>query len=166
MKSLAGRALRDLATANRFSRPRIRPITTARFALAPASPDDFHLARPRSCALDPVFRLQEARTVSNDWVVRYPNRCFQLTAKAGRRRRGARSTSAKRAMARLDIRYRDRPMPWTEIAAPPPRAPPRWRPPRQPPVPRRRSARRRPIIPGASATPTWAVIDPCGKPDR
>ena len=40
------------------------PTTIARFAQAPASSDDFHVARPRGLRLDTVFRLEERRAPS------------------------------------------------------------------------------------------------------
>ena len=74
----AARASRTSRRRIRFSRPSIGRTTIARFAQPPASSDDFHVARPRGMRLDAVFRLEEARTVSNDWVVRYDNRFLQL----------------------------------------------------------------------------------------
>jgi hypothetical protein len=71
---------------------------------------------PRGLRLDTVFRLQEDRTVSNDWVVRYDNRFFQLTRQSGYP--PARSTVhvCEAANGHLEIRYRDRVMVWQEIA--------------------------------------------------
>ena len=129
----------------RFSRRSIGPTTIARFAQAPASADDFHVARPRGLRLDTVFRLEEDRTVSNDWVVRYDNRFLQLERQSGHAA-GAqhRARCAKSVDGHLEIRYRDRVMRWTEIAAgvrgPRPAVP---APPRAPPRQRRRRARRR-----------------------
>jgi hypothetical protein len=33
---------------------------------------------PRPAELDRIFRLENERTISEDWVVRYDNRFFQL----------------------------------------------------------------------------------------
>jgi hypothetical protein len=90
-----------------------------RFAIAPAAPEDFHLTVPRGLSLDRVFRLQEDRTISNDWVVRYDNRFFQLTRQS--RYPPARSIVhvCEAANGHLEIRYRDRVMAWQEIAARP-----------------------------------------------
>jgi len=89
----------------------------ARFARPPASPDDFHRRRPPTRLLDRVFVLQETRTLSNDWVVRYQNRLLQLE-------RGSSHTPARSTVqvceardGHLTIRYRDRALPWREIAS-------------------------------------------------
>jgi transposase len=94
-----------------------------RFAVAPSAPEDFHLAVPRAVSLDTVFRLQEDRTIGNDWVVRYDNRLFQLARQS--RYAPARSTVqvCEAANGHLEIRYRDRVMAWEEIATSPPTAP-------------------------------------------
>jgi hypothetical protein len=65
--------------------------------------------------LDQVFRLEEKRTVSNDWVVRHDNRLLQLERQSGRP--PARSTVLvyETSEANLEIRYRDRAMRWREL---------------------------------------------------
>ena len=88
----------------------------ARFTRPPASPDDFHRRRPPTRLLDRVFVLQETRTLSNDWVVRYQNRLLQL--ERGSSRMPARSTVqvCEARDGHVTIRYRDRALPWHEIA--------------------------------------------------
>ena len=55
------------------------PEHNRRFARAAASPEDYRDRRaPRAAELDRVFRLESERTISEDWVVRYDNRFFQL----------------------------------------------------------------------------------------
>src|SRR2546425_11525161 len=49
-----------------------------RFARTPARPADYHRRAPRATELDRIFRLESERTISDDWVVRYDNRFFQL----------------------------------------------------------------------------------------
>jgi hypothetical protein len=49
-----------------------------RFARAAARPEDYHRGAPRAAELDRIFRLESERTISEDWVVRYENRFFQL----------------------------------------------------------------------------------------
>ncbi len=65
--------------------------------------------------LDRVFRLEETRTVSNDWVVRYDNRLLQIERQSGRP--PARSTVRvyEAIDGQLEIRYRDRVMRWTDV---------------------------------------------------
>jgi hypothetical protein len=87
---------------------------TQRFAHAPASADDFHVAVPRGLRLDQVFRLEETRTVSNDWVVRYDNRYLQIERQSHRPPARSTVTVCEAPTGQLEIRYRDRVMRWTE----------------------------------------------------
>src|SRR6202165_4114435 len=49
-----------------------------RFARAAAKAEDYHQRAPRAAELDRIFCLEKERTISNDGVVRYQNRWFQL----------------------------------------------------------------------------------------
>ena len=93
-----------------------------RFAQRPASADDFHVAVSRALRLDQVFRLEETRTVSNDWVVRYENRYLQIERQSHRPPARSSVTVYEASTGQLEIRYRDRVMRWTEIPAPGSRA--------------------------------------------
>src|SRR5262245_2136614 len=117
VKKLRRHGIADLETANAFLNASYWADHNQRFAQAPAAADDFHSAVPRGVPLDRVFRLEEQRTVSNDWVVRYDNRLFQLT-----RQRGgppARSTVQvlEDAAGVIEIRYRGRSIAAREIVA-------------------------------------------------
>jgi transposase len=118
VKKLRRKAIADIATANRFLETEYWTEHNRRLAQAPVSPDDFHKAIPRGVRLEAVFRLEETRTVSNDWVVRYGNRHFQLDRQSDHP--PARSTVQVCAAAdgQIDIRYRGRRMRWTEIRWP------------------------------------------------
>jgi transposase len=117
VKKLRRKGIADNATANAFLETEYWADHNERFAQAPTSADDFHVARPRGLRLDTVFRLEETRTVSNDWVVRYHNRLLQLERQSGHA--PARSTVlvCENAAGTIEIRYRDRAMRWTEIVA-------------------------------------------------
>jgi transposase len=117
VKKLRRKGIADLARANAFLEAEYWVDHNARFAQPPASSDDYHVARPRGLRLDSVFRLEEVRTVSNDWVVRYHARSLQLERQSGQA--PARSTVVvhEDAAGRVEIRYRDRVMRWTEIVA-------------------------------------------------
>jgi hypothetical protein len=121
----------DVATANTFLETTYWAEHNRRFAQRPASADDFHVAVPRRVQLDQVFRLEEKRTVSNDWVVRYDNRLLQLERQSWLA--PARSTVLvyEDRVGQIEIRYRDHVMRWTEVPvgaargpAPAPPAPP------------------------------------------
>ena len=118
VKKLRRLGIGDAAAANAYLARTYWEEHNARFAQAPASAEDFHLAVPRRLHLDAVFRLQTARTVSNDWVVRYASRFLQLERQSGLA--PARSTVLvlENGAGDLEIQYRGRAMRWTEIAAP------------------------------------------------
>jgi transposase len=117
VKKLRRKGIADVQAANTFLETAYWADHNVRFAQAPASADDFHVARPRGLRLDTVFRLEEDRTVSNDWVVRYQNRLFQLERQSGHA--PARSTVrvCEDVAGAIAIRYRDRAVRWTEIVA-------------------------------------------------
>ena len=115
VKKLRRTVIADIAAANAFLETAYWAEHNQRFARPPASPDDFHVPIPRGVRLDAVFRMEETRTVSNDWVVRYDNRYFQLERQS--HRPPARSTVQvyEAADGQIDIRYRDRVMRWHEL---------------------------------------------------
>jgi transposase len=115
VKKLRRKGIADVEAANAFLDAEYWADHNRRFAQAAASVEDFHLAVPRRVSLDQVFRLEETRTVSNDWVVRYDNRWLQIERQNGRP--PARSTVlvSEAIDGQLEIRYRDRAMRWTEV---------------------------------------------------
>lgn len=117
VKKLRRQGIADLTAANAFVHECYWADHNARFAQAPASDDDFHVAVPRGQRLDQVFQLEETRSVSNDWVVRYANRFFQLERQSGRP--PARSTVRvyESVDGQIQIRYRGRVLRSREIAA-------------------------------------------------
>jgi transposase len=118
VKKLRRRGIADVEAANQFVLSEYWADHNDRFAQPPASRDDFHVRAPSGAALDRVFQLEETRTVSNDWVVRYDNRLFQLERQS--RLAPARSKVLVREDVRgqIEIRYRERAMRWTEIIEP------------------------------------------------
>lgn len=98
MKKLRRHGIRDAAAANAFLEQTYLPEHNRRFVVAPASPEDFHRRLPSRTALDRVFQLEEARVLSNDWVVRYDTRYFQVARQS--RQAPARSTVVVREGAR------------------------------------------------------------------
>ena len=118
VKKLRRLGIADVAAANAFLETTYLPEHNARFAQAPASPDDFHRRTPSRGTLDRVLQLEETRVLSNDWVIRYDTRCFQVARQS--HQAPARSTVLVRenASGAIEIRYRNRLMHWTEIAVP------------------------------------------------
>jgi len=127
VKKLRRLAISGASPANVFLETTHWADHNARFAQAPASAEDFHRRAPSRTALDTIFQIETARVVSNDWVVQYHARHFQLGRQSAYA--PARSTVLVRenAAGTIEIRYRDRRLAWTEIAAPLPKAarPPR-----------------------------------------
>ena len=115
VKKLRRKGVPDVEMANAFLEAEYWDDHNRRFAQAPSSPEDFHVAVARGVSLDQIFRLQEKRTVSNDWVVRYDNRMLQLERQSGHP--PARSTVLiyEAIDGEIEIRYRDRVMRWTEV---------------------------------------------------
>jgi hypothetical protein len=130
VKKLRRKGIADLGAANAFLAGEYWAEHNRRFAQAPASPDDYHVAVPRGVRLDQVFRLETTRAVSNDWVVRYENRLLQLERQSGHP--PARSTVRiyEAPDGGVEIRYRDRVMRWTEVTGAPPVTPHPSSPPR------------------------------------
>jgi hypothetical protein len=116
VKKLRRSGIRDYDTANAFLATTYVADHKARFARPPASPEDCHTPVPAGLDLDQVFRLETARTVNNDWVVRHENRLLQI-ARCGRQYPPARSTVlvCEYEDGHLDVWYRDQRVPWTEI---------------------------------------------------
>lgn len=134
IKKLRRAGVTTYAGANAFVAGGYLADHNARFARVPAAPQDFHRRRPSTRTLDEVFVLEETRTLSNDWVIRYRNRVLQIAAPSGRM--PARSTVqvCEARDGTLTIRYRDRVVRWEEltpglrVAAPRPTPPSKPRP--------------------------------------
>ena len=117
VKKLRREGIADLDAANAFLETAYWAEHNQRFARPPASPDDFHVTIPRGVRLDAVFRLEEKRTVSNDWVVRYDNRYFQIERQSHRPPARATVQVYEAADGQIEIRYRDRVMRCQELSA-------------------------------------------------
>ena len=117
VKKLRRKAIADIDAANAFLETEYWAEHNARFARAAASSDDFHMAIPRGVRLDAVFRLEEKRTVSNDWVVRYDNRYFQIERQSQRPPARATVQVYEAADGQIEIRYRGRVMRYQELSA-------------------------------------------------
>jgi hypothetical protein len=147
VKKLRRQRLADVGMGNAFLEAEYWAEHNGRFARPPASPDDFHVGVPRGLSLESVFRLEETCTVSNDWVVRYANRHFQVERQSQQPPARSTVTVFEDAAGQIDIRYRGRRIRWTELAAPlPTPVTPAAPPPRPKPRPHR---------PGQSADHPW-----------
>jgi len=118
VKKLRRQEITTHAEANAYLETEYLPEHNRRFARAAFRPEDYHRRAPRAGELEKVFRLETARTISQDWVVRYGNRFFQLQpgthhyAPAKRRAVVCESRDGS-----LRIEYRGRAVRWEEIPA-------------------------------------------------
>jgi len=121
VKKLRRLGIADASAANAFLETTYLPEHNDRFAQPPASTEDFHRRTPSRPALDQALQLEETRVLSNDWVIRYARRYFQVTRQS--RLAPARSTVLVReaVTGAIEIRYRGRLMRWSEIPAPAPK---------------------------------------------
>jgi hypothetical protein len=123
VKKLRRLRIADATAANVFLVTTYLPEHNDRFAQAPASAEDFHRRTPSRATLDRAFQLEETRVLSNDWVIRYASRSFQVARQS--HQAPARSTVLVReaVTGAIEIRYRGRLMHWTELSAPAPKGP-------------------------------------------
>ncbi len=132
IKKMRLKRIGGTAAGNRFL-PGYLTDHNQRFARAPASDKDYHTPVPKGLDLGSIFRLEEERTLSNDWIISYD--CRRLQIKRQSRNAPARSkvTVCEWPDGRIRIYYREREVEWEEFT--PDQA--------APPVPPRRSRRLR-----------------------
>ncbi len=118
VKKLRRLGIADAPAANALLETSYLREHNIRFAQPPASEEDFHRRTPSRLTLDRVFQLEQTRVLSNDWVIRYDTRYFQVARQS--HQAPARSTVLVReaVTGAIEIRYRGRLMRWTEIPVP------------------------------------------------
>ncbi len=119
VKKLRRKQISSHEQANVYLERDYLPEHNRRFARAAAQPEDYHRRAPCAAKLDRIFRLETERTISNDWVVRYQNRFFQLAPQS----RHYTPTQGKVLVCegrhgRMVIEYRGRELRWQEMPAP------------------------------------------------
>jgi hypothetical protein len=119
VKKLRRKKIDTHAQANAYLEAEYLPEHNRRFARPAARPEDYHRRAPRAAELDRIFRLESERVISEDWVVRYENRFFQLEPQS-RHYAPARGKVlvCEWPDGRVDIEYRGRAVPWREIPVP------------------------------------------------
>ena len=118
MKKLRRREIRSQEAANVYLEREYLPEHNRRFARVAAKPEDYHRRAPRPAELDRIFRLESERTVSDDWVVRYDNRFFQLEPQSHYAPARGKVLVCEGRHGRIAIEYRGHTLRWQEIAAP------------------------------------------------
>lgn len=104
--------------ANRFLQEQYLDDHNERFARPPAEPEEYHRKAPRAREREQVFCLETERSISNDWVVRYENRYFQLERSSDYPPRQAKVTVCEWEDGRIEIRYKDKARLHREIEPP------------------------------------------------
>jgi len=139
IKKMGRKKIRTHESANQFLQQQYLGDHNARFARQPAQPQNYHRRAPSARELEQVFCLETERSISNDWVVRYGNRYFQLERTSDYPPRQAKVAVCEWEDERIEIRYKGKARPHREIEAPelepvamripkPPK-PSRWKPP-------------------------------------
>jgi transposase len=119
IKKMRRKKIRTHEQANQFLQQEYLAEHNRRFARMPAAGEDYHRQAPSTRQLREVFRLETERTISNDWVVRYENRLFQVE----RRSQHYAPAQGKVMVCEwqdgsLAIEYRGQKLNWKEIREP------------------------------------------------
>lgn len=119
VKKLRRKRIRTHTEANAYLEREYLPEHNERFGRVAARGEDYHRRAPSGAEMERIFRLETERVVSEDWVVRYENRFFQLEPRS-RNYAPARSKVmiCEGPTGRVEIEYRGRAVRWREIAAP------------------------------------------------
>ncbi len=110
-----------LQAANRYLRQHYLPDHNRRFSREPSSPEDYHRKRPSKAELDAIFRLEESRVISNDWVVQYQGHFLQIERESRYAPAGGKVLVSEGRDGKWQLWYRERPVKWREIPQPAPR---------------------------------------------
>jgi hypothetical protein len=95
------------------------PEHCRRFARVTAQPEDYHRRAPRAAELERIFRLESERIISQDWVVRYDNRFFQLPPQSHNYAPAqSKVLVCEGRHGSISIEYRGEALRWQEIPAP------------------------------------------------
>jgi transposase len=119
VKKLRRKKITTHAQANAYLETEYLAEHNERFGRVPMRLEDYHRRAPSATKLDKIFRLEAERVISDDWVVRYDGRFFQLEPHS-RNYAPARGRVlvCESAEGRVEIEYRGNAVPWREIAAP------------------------------------------------
>ncbi len=119
IKKMRRKNIRSYEQANQFLEQDYLPEHNRRFARPAAAPEDYHRQAPSTAALRQIFRLESERTISNDWVVRYDNRFFQLQPQSHHYAPAqGKVLVCEGRDGSIAIEYRGHALPWREIQPP------------------------------------------------
>jgi len=119
VKKLRRKELSSHEAANVYLEREYLPEHNGRFARAAKKSEDYHRRAPRPAELERIFRMESERTVSEDWVVRYANRFFQLLPQSHNYAPAcSKVLVCEGRHGGIGIEYRGHALPWQEIPAP------------------------------------------------
>lgn len=118
VKELRLAKAKTCASANRVLE-RVVPDHNRRFARPASKPTDAHRRLGASHRLESILSLQSGRVVSNDYVVRFGNRHYQLLPPVYPGERGGRVVVEVRRDGSVVIRFGKRELPYREILSTP-----------------------------------------------
>lgn len=122
IKKMRRKKIRTHEQANVYLQQDYLPEHNRRFRSAAAEAENYHRRAPSARELREVFRLESERIISNDWVVRYDNRLFQVQAQSRRYAPAqGKVVVCQWQDGTVEIEYRGRQLPWKEIFSVPPR---------------------------------------------
>jgi hypothetical protein len=119
VKELRLAGVTTMAQANALLRRKLLREFNRRFGIAAARRQDAHRDLGGEHCLPRILCVQHQRSVSNDYTVRFRNRCFQLHPPAWPGLRGGKVTLEQRADGKLLIRFGDHYLSYHEIPSDP-----------------------------------------------
>ncbi|MGE0607984.1 MAG: hypothetical protein AB7O62_12890 [Pirellulales bacterium] len=122
VKALRLERISGLDEANVYLEERFLPDLNARFTVTAKQPADLHRRVPKGVRSTEVLSFQEGRVVQSDWTVQWRNRHFQLTeANRGLALVRLQVLVCEHLDGTIDLKYRQRELPFEELAARPQR---------------------------------------------
>jgi transposase len=108
----------SLEQANGLLSKKILPAHNRAFGKKPSQPADAHRALGAGHDLKAILSIQTERTVSNDYVVRFDNRFYQLLPPAWPGLRNGKVVIQERLDGSLHIRFKDKYLKYKQISGP------------------------------------------------
>src|ERR1700694_175964 len=119
VKKLRRKEISSHEAANVYLEREYLPEHNRRFARVAGKPEDYHRRAPRAAELKRIFRLESERIISQDWVVRYDNRFFQVQPQSHNYAPAqSKVLVCEGRHGSITIEYRGEALRWQEIPAP------------------------------------------------
>ncbi len=114
VKELRLESITDIETANRYLATGYQNKLNQKFAVKPAKSADFHRSA-KGYNLKEIFSIQQKRSLTRDWIVRFENGFYQLRSRS-RRPPTTRTVKVQRYLnGELHFSYRGASLPYTKI---------------------------------------------------